>query len=476
MKKGMWDQAFGALVGTCVVVASLNGCSGQKSEPKNYPRQPEIVSFKSDEEAKSAFESAKLLCGKSGSCPDNIGSLMFQQGAEVDICTAFLVSPQVVMTNSHCLPEAADTARTIAGQEAKLIGGVIFKDQKQVIPIKQILFSSKLGVSPLGPAWEQDYAFLEISEALTGRKPVEISRDGLKDNENYRVLRVETPSDKSLTREISEVKCKAVQGSQDSPGFVQDQQPIAVLSRCVLRHGNSGSPVFSSDNKVVAIISAMSRLSGSNAALSMYRQDLGEHQEREEISLNLATNMSCVKFPKEVSVLARPGLCDNPLGKNEVDKVIAARNLFLAGVQSELEVTLAKKLRESSERASGGVSWSSHQDAAQGDYAKQGFVSRIAVEPKCLVTPILQTRAFDLKNFFVRKRLDQDGRLSLTHFSVTAVRVLLAATKPDASGGSSEVTIVKNEALPEWFGNDWQTSLWSRSKFLLKICPAEERK
>lgn len=474
MKKGMFGAQLAFLCGA-VVAVSLGGCS-KKNESKNFPRQPEIVSFKSNDEAKQAFQSARLLCGKSGECPENVGSLMFLQGEEVDVCTAFLISPKIIMTNSHCLPDGVATESTSGDENSKLVGGVIFKDQKQVVAIKQVLFSSKLGVSPLGPAWEQDYAFLEIAEPLTARKPVEISREGLKDNQIYRVVRVETPDEKSLTREVSEVSCKSVQGSVDSPGFVQDQQPIAVLSRCVLKHGNSGSPIFSEDHKVVALVSAMSRLSGSNAALTMFRQDLGESKGRSEMSLNLATNMSCVNFPKEVSVVARPGLCDAPLGKSDVDKVISVHNQLLAGQQSELEASLAKSLSRSSERSSGGVLWTSHRDAAQDLYIKQGFISRLALEPKCLQAPLSQPRAFELKNVFVRKRLDQDGRLALTHFSTTAVRVLLGATKFDSSVGYSIATIEKSEELPEWIGNDWQTSLWGGSKVLIKMCPSAEKK
>src|SRR6185437_11450194 len=56
-------------------------------------------------DAQKMARNATVECGQLGACPPSIGLLSGNMGAVAYQCTAFLVAPQIAVTNSHCIPQ-----------------------------------------------------------------------------------------------------------------------------------------------------------------------------------------------------------------------------------------------------------------------------------------------------------------------------------------------------------------------------------
>lgn len=223
-------------------------------------------------------------------CHDSVGMLatvhpekveyvwgLFTSQFPVGQCTAFAVSPTVIVTNAHCVPN--DLRSTGANCENRI--WVTFPKTAnfagQRAGCRQIMVTSTIDEVPGSPNFTglPDYAFIELDRAIA-RTPLRLSQDGLADEAAVTIFKVNPISSDKLAGLMERKQCKALQRTLVIPSFDRADRPIVMLSGCNTIQGNSGSPVLDESGAVRAI------LHGTKLAAGKYPE------------FSIATNAACI--------------------------------------------------------------------------------------------------------------------------------------------------------------------------------------
>lgn len=179
-------------------------------------------------------------------CPENIARLSVKNESQNYSCTAFLVSPHLVMTNSHCIGEDPITFCQSALLE--------FPPNKyhpyETRTCREVKFSD-YSIVPIDRR-ENDYAFFEINQPLLRSVFPMNQSSGIQDEKKYTTWVVDSLSDHKA--EIKKYECLAVQNTFILPDFSQDFFPRVSLIHCPTKPGNSGSPLLNDQNELVGVI------------------------------------------------------------------------------------------------------------------------------------------------------------------------------------------------------------------------------
>ena len=166
-------------------------------------------------------------------------------------CTAFLIAPDILMTNSHCIPEDLQESKSSCQKRI----WAVFPD-RDGLPMVRSECSTILAASPTeDPGRDTDYAFIILSEP-SSRTPLQISREGFKDGDTYSAHLVESENHTYTMIKFHQESCRAVHETVVFPDSNHDKAPVMVLADCRVHHGNSGSPILDSEGKVRGIVQA----------------------------------------------------------------------------------------------------------------------------------------------------------------------------------------------------------------------------
>jgi len=235
------------------------------------------------------LKTASFLCG-SQACPENVGMIYSQMnGANLKSqllqCTGFLVQNNIVVTNSHCVPDAIK----LNGQPCQGLMAIKFirsSGKQDIFSCRRMISFSNLNTQKIS----LDYAYFEI--AASGISPTVISQESVSDRQKIKVIKV-NPNEKggTLVTELCEVGLSSPMNFFGAKPWTKNN--IAVLCQSSL--GNSGSPVFNESNKVIGVLQS----AYTQAQLDEVRR-LAPPEIRvpERLSAHFIwTNLACVPHP-----------------------------------------------------------------------------------------------------------------------------------------------------------------------------------
>ncbi|MGZ6331434.1 MAG: trypsin-like serine peptidase, partial [Bdellovibrionota bacterium] len=328
------------LSGAGLVLATVflaPGC-GNGQQP-DYFGQSDIPSnsipAKSLSHAQSLAKNAVVSCSDPANCHESIAFLTETSPVNVSMCTSFLIAPDMVATNSHCIPDDLKAPGSPCTDRIWLTFPKVGALEGVQVGCSQVIFASEhpQTVAP-------DYAFIQLDQPVQ-RKVLGFNHDGFADNLRVSIPKI-NPVDASFPLGSLEVaRCKMIQNTYVLPSFDSDLRPTVAFSDCTVMHGNSGSPILGPDGQAHGIM--QSNVTNSGA---LYQWILDNYQMRLEdpgiSQLNFGTNFSCVSAPFE-SARHNPKICsqsgENPVpnASQELEiKLSAAIDLWSAGAEDRL--------------------------------------------------------------------------------------------------------------------------------------------
>lgn len=265
---------------------------------------------------------AEISCNDPQVCPENVGLVInFSQktlGYEVGSCTGFLVAPDIVATNSHCV-ENSSISSNYPFLESKIklenncpkhlgikFANRIAGEHRREYICKEMIFKSDYSDNKITE--NADYAYFRIE--TTPRKPLVISREGVDNHETLHMIRVTSNTKLTnffdvghyLRKKFESSTCQNRYGININLNGVNRWSPTSTLLNCSIYQGNSGSPVFNQNNQVVGILHA------GVWPRSPESQD-GRRQDKVDLSYTkskhaIYTNAICIKDPTRSVTLA----------------------------------------------------------------------------------------------------------------------------------------------------------------------------
>ena len=249
--------------------------------------------------AQNLAKSSSVSCADSASCNPSIGMLVatrpatLLKPAAVLTCTAFLVGPDLIMTNSHCVPADLKSPLHFSSCSERL--KVIFpgSDSLDGVEVKcdYVPSFSQSKVHALA-----DYALIKLQSA-TGRPSLKLDANGISDGQNFDIFKV-NPASQSGQDEpkgiLTKGSCFATQGSYVLPSYSSPFSVVASLAGCDAVPGNSGSPLINQSGAVSGIFQDIVTPNSDpnfQAALSSYLSDPNLANQI------YATNLACVSLP-----------------------------------------------------------------------------------------------------------------------------------------------------------------------------------
>lgn len=269
----MWMRAL--LLGTLLIATACG--QGNKSDGTSKMIQKGQL-----EDGVDPFVGEQTLACTSldGQCPQAVGRLLTVfPDKSFSSCTGFLITPQIIMTNSHCI-EGMSSEDYCAQTRFIVRTGKGMK-------AKAVRCSEVLQVNPLTEEEthnDNDYAFIKLSEPSDVKPLVIDAQSGVSENQTYSVWSIDA-RDGGMGRVVRR-DCEAIQRSLVLPHFEDQFSSIVALNDCAIIPGNSGSPILNSAGQAVAIAYA-----GND------QKTADEHPILQGRRVALGVNFTCVDFP-----------------------------------------------------------------------------------------------------------------------------------------------------------------------------------
>lgn len=189
-----------------------------------------------------------ITCSDQSFCPEGIARMFtinFEDVNNSSTCSAFLVAPDVVMTNTHCVHGAKKNLEKICSGLYFVFPGQGFTYSAQC---SNILWSNRHQTSNHNyRSGDNDFALIKLDRNIP-LTPLKISRGGLKQGAN--VFPVVVDQMGGFNARITKLECQIEK--------VIAKQGVLKLSNCPVISGNSGSPVLDENQNVIGIIFASS--------------------------------------------------------------------------------------------------------------------------------------------------------------------------------------------------------------------------
>lgn len=247
-----------------------------------------------------------------GNCPPalamSVARIDFTATTKLFKCTAFLVAPDIVATNAHCLPSDLRQASLSCRGRMSFYFGKSSEGPATSASCDQVISVTAIDENVKSPLYTRvpDLAFLKLSTPVN-RSPFEVSRAGIPDHSALTVYTIDPATAGAGSHGIHGIarakKCTTVQNSMLSPLYTSDIASV-ISASCALIPGNSGSPAVGADGKVVAIAQAIrsatdvDRKSFKNLILPGTFSDMAAF-----------TTMSCADTPGSLSLAPTPDIC-----------------------------------------------------------------------------------------------------------------------------------------------------------------------
>ena len=326
------------LWGTFVIlVLTQTGCGSPRTSrtPTAQAGIPRIQ-LRTKEEAIRLATEANVSCSDDN-CNESVGMLVIRDEENLFQCSGFLIAPDIIATNSHCIPD--DIKNGISSCQGHIqvhfpsfgTHAYVTADCRDLIKASSL--KGAVGESSASATLEgstaavitavaQDYAFLRLTQSVPNRKPLRPSQQGFKDSEEVTIYKVNPISNTRPNGEMEASHCQATYGTEIIPDFVESKFAIPSFTGCKIVHGNSGSPIVASDGTARGIIQAI-----------MNEDDLKEtypvDAEHGFEPFSLGTSFSCINNPLISDTLSEPcTVVRTELMKASLKKTNSPLNLY----------------------------------------------------------------------------------------------------------------------------------------------------
>jgi hypothetical protein len=229
--------------------------------------------------------------------------LMASKNGNAGQCSGFLIDERHILTNSHCIPvELAAPASDCSGMIFVLFPG-IDSDQPLRVDCKRVVSNS--GFISEKATVQNDFAVLELAQAVTDRKPIEIDRSGYKEGEEVSIYKMDPPDSRSNYSTIGWLRverCNVVFNSLLLLDSTSGLSRLTYLSNCSIRPGNSGSMIIGENGKIKGLVhisvDSQKVLDVFSTAFQKVSELLKIESSRgDEGNQAIASNMGCITLP-----------------------------------------------------------------------------------------------------------------------------------------------------------------------------------
>jgi hypothetical protein len=255
---------------------------------------PDATAFPDLASAQTSAKLTQVTCFSDQDCNPSVAMLAAVWTTprfQVSVCTGFMVAPDILATNSHCLPVDLDQGGVSCSDRLYVFFPTANGYTEERAECDTVISST--GHNEKFPP-KQDLAFVKL-KAPTSRPALQLSRDGFADKAQVRLVKVNPSKGEGGNYDVGSmqtVDCYAEQHSTRLPTFDDNHSPLVALGTCEVVGGNSGSPVLDSQGRVVGIVQAYFD-PGNFDPNSL----LGGPAAR----LNVATSMACIQSPVDSS-------------------------------------------------------------------------------------------------------------------------------------------------------------------------------
>ncbi len=231
----------------------LSGCSKPQALVES-PSGNTLIPTRDLGESVSLLNQTRAVCGSHSGCQPAVAFMTAANAGGVGLCTAVLVASDLMLTNSHCIPEdlkqpgSSCVSRikfAFPAQPAQGLG-------EEILDCDEVISASALG----DPSFiaVPDYAVLRLSHA-SQRRPLSTGASaGIADAAELSVHRSTPISTQKPVASIDSGLCHTVMNSAVLPSYGIPNSPIILLGDCPMDSGNSGAAVIDSEGKLAAIL------------------------------------------------------------------------------------------------------------------------------------------------------------------------------------------------------------------------------
>jgi len=306
-----------------------------------------------------------VACEKPDECPEWVAGLAHNKG----VCSSFLVAPNIIGTNLHCIPE------DLRKEKISCLDRIIVSFPKTAkFPEETFDCEEMLHVSPpiSDKTLTPDFAFFRI-KGSTKREYLEIAKDGIADGAPITLFKV----DPGTTGIVRKVVCPAVQNSLFNPYFREDKSPLVSLIPCPIIKGNSGSALVGADGKAHGIIFSIYDVRIPSDPTLTGPQVMG--------TASNGANFSCLNTFFLNYVQGEPDACsiaiDEVSQKRFFKELLEKRNQKF---QKEVNEKMHAILKEKTDFHQGRLFWELTSTQPSFEEGKTGLLLKATIEAKCV--------------------------------------------------------------------------------------------
>lgn len=278
----------------------------QETQNIRAPRNTTVV----DPDVQSFFRSQTAGC--LGDCHPSVAKLVVYERGRVRYCTGTLVEQDLLATSSNCL------SRNLQLPNISCVNSVfaVFPKMKGLeeakVNCERVVSSTSLDQDQDPALWRNDFAFIRLKEPA-GREPVDISREGLPEDENLVVWKMDYLDDRRASLESD--KCKPTYDTYANPFSQKRFSPMVAVADCEFSEGNLGAPLFNERGEMVGLLS-----SKMDKGISAYVRN-NDILSESLASLHHASNFACADIPLEEEAGYRPeNECFKEIGYARLDR------------------------------------------------------------------------------------------------------------------------------------------------------------
>ena len=335
-RKNVLRLGLGAVLGAGISIF-LSGCSKNQNDDDSalyfriHPSET-TQKFNPDE----MLSQAQVYCEAGAACPGSVGMLAFSTEQEAGSCTAFLIRSDLAMTNSHCVIDELRKNPELVPHSMRILFPATSQFEAAVVGVEQVLFYSAIATGHTLQGKNPDYALLKLATPIENRGTLELSNEGVTDEQRLTLYSVTPQSQTSIIGSLGVKTCNAMMNSGLQPTFKTPFSSVISFYGCTIMHGNSGSPLVDENNKVRAILHA----GFENSTLTQIQTQL---QMESFAPVGLATNASCVNLIDSAGIPTTPL---NPECSAPIPQVDIFQGARIASEGRATDVTLIEKYKD----------------------------------------------------------------------------------------------------------------------------------
>lgn len=317
-----------------LLALSLSACA-KKKDQSSFEAPVFTNPTKNMSEAQRQAANPIVSCADAeGKCVAAVGMLTIATEDHSGACTATLVRNDVVVTNSHCIPDDLKRSGSICSDRIwiNFPAHPEHPDYDARVGCREVLHASDLD------SWSEevkpDYAFLRL-ERPVNRPPLALDRAGFRDGEKVEITVVDPyMRNEQIYGRMHTNQCETVFGTSLLPKANDTLSDTLIFGACPIIKGNSGSAIRS-NGKVRGVIQAFLNSSGIREKLGQSGVQLLDGSIAE---INVGTNLACQRLP------FGPALSDGCYGRDPFEAEDRLAESRAASLNSQFQEKLARIL------------------------------------------------------------------------------------------------------------------------------------